>query len=80
MGNLRKPKLLPPIEFRAGIVQFVTSQLSASTDECETGIARMLSFKKTSQQLSQTIESKSSSASRLATVRAQQPALCAASV
>ncbi len=56
-ATLRKPEMLPPIELRAGVVQFVTCHISASTDECVTGIARMLGFKKTSQQLSQTIES-----------------------
>ena len=56
-ATLRKPEMLPPIELRAGIVLFVTSHISASTDECVKGIARMLGFKATSQQLRQTIES-----------------------
>ena len=56
-ATLRKPEMLPPVELREGIVQFVTSHIAASTDECVKGIARMLGFNRTSQQLSQSIES-----------------------
>lgn len=55
-ATLRKPEYLPPVEIRAGIKDFVIRHISATSDECVKGLARLLGFKSTSQQLRQNIE------------------------
>jgi hypothetical protein len=54
--SLRKPEFLPPSEIRAATLLLIERHLGAKRAELQTHVARLVGFKKTSQQLAQLID------------------------
>jgi hypothetical protein len=57
-ASLRKPEMLPPQEIDAAILKFIEAHISSTLEETARGIARILGFRSTSQQLRGLIESR----------------------